>query len=196
MTYKDKFAPPKSWDQFIQDPLGWLQLWDKFQALPLTEDEQPQIVSDIRSFLDVDTLPSLQLHKPTIDSIRFQSLDRVISPKKWLPTIQQVTSKLNTGFPSDHYLVNAKIRVKLGAQIKFLRRKPNVSARIFNQAFQQNIKALRGSVLKATPPSSSQDFPPLPIEERAVHIHMDGSGRKGKGTSTTQADYEIRRSSL
>ena len=39
VTYKDKFAPPKSWDQFIQDPLGWLQLWGKFQGLlPFTDD--------------------------------------------------------------------------------------------------------------------------------------------------------------
>ena len=67
---KDKYAPPKSWDQFIQDPLGRLQLWDKFQSLPLVEDEQLHIVANIRSFLDVDTLPSLHSNKPTIDPVR------------------------------------------------------------------------------------------------------------------------------
>ena len=189
VTYKHKFAPPKSWDQFIQDPLGWLQLWDKFQSLPLADDEQLQIVSDTRSFLDVDTLPSLQSNKPTIDPIRFQSLD-------WLPTIQQVTSKINTGFPSDHYLVKAKIRIELRAQIKCLSRKPKLeytagadTARTFNQAFQQRITELRGTLLKATPPSSLPDFPPLPVEERTVHVYTDGSGSTGKRTSTTPAGW-------
>ena len=66
------------------------------------------------------------------------------------PTTQQVTSKLNTGFSSDHYHVKAKIRVKLGAQIEFLPRKPKLeytadpeTAIVFNQAFRQSIKSQR-----------------------------------------------------
>ena len=49
VTYRDKHPPPESWNQFILDPPGWLHLWDKFQATPLSEDDQLQIVADIRA---------------------------------------------------------------------------------------------------------------------------------------------------
>ena len=196
VTYKDKLASPKSWDQFIQDTLGWLQLWYKFQALPLGEDDQLQIVSDIRSFLDVDTLPSLHSSKPTIDPVRFQSLDGLVTLKKWLPTRQQVASKTNAGFPSDRSLVRAKISIKLGAHIKFLPRKPKLeytadaaTALVFNQAFQQSITALRGPLFKATPPSSPPDLPPLPIVESTLQVYTDGSGSKGRCNSSTPAGW-------
>ena len=55
---------------------------------------------------------------------------------------------------------------------------------------KQSIKhSKRGDLLKATPPSSPPDYPPLPIEERFVHIYTDGSGSKGKCTSTAPAGW-------
>ena len=49
ITYKDKFVPPKSWDQSIQNPLGWLQVWDQFQSLIMPEDDKLTVVAEMRS---------------------------------------------------------------------------------------------------------------------------------------------------
>ena len=108
VTFRDKHAPPMDWDQFILDPLCLLQLWDKFQGLPLSNDDQLSIVAQVRAFLGNDTLPPLKLATPQVDPYRFQSLDRLIVSRKWLPTIQKIGSSLSTGFPSDHYLLQAK----------------------------------------------------------------------------------------
>ena len=105
VTYRDKHPPPESWNQFILDPLGWLHLWDKFQATPLSEDDQLQIVADIRQYLGADTLPPAALAKPQVDPYRFQSLDRCVTPRKWLPTVYKCWAQHYMGFPSDHYLL-------------------------------------------------------------------------------------------
>ena len=99
ITYKDKFVPPKSWDQSIQDPLGWLQLWDHFRSLIMPEDDKLTVVAEIRSFLGADTLPNFQPTAPEIDPYRYQSLDRLFRLRKRLPTIHSLGAKLSAGFP-------------------------------------------------------------------------------------------------
>ena len=116
VTYRDKFSPPDNWDQFILDPLILLQMWDRFATLPLPESDQLSLVSEIRAFLGLDTLPPNKLATPHIDPVRFQSLDRLITPRKWLPTIRTVKAVHNTGFPSDHYLLLTELSVRLGAR--------------------------------------------------------------------------------
>ena len=148
ITYRDKFAPPKSWDQFIQDPLGWLQLWDTFQSLPMNEDDQLTIVADIRAYLGADTLPSLLPNKPEVDPYRYQSLDRMFTLRKWLPTVHSVTAKLNTGFPSDHFLLISSIKLKLGANLAKVVKPPRLEYTAaqevrnkFNDSLKQQLSA-------------------------------------------------------
>ena len=125
ITYRDKHPPPASWAQFLGDPLIMLQFWGIVQSLPMEEILQLHIASEIRSYLDMTGLPQMGLAKPRVDPHRFQSLDRIITPRKWLPAIKQVSSKLNTGFPSDHYLLKVKIQVKLGAKLPKMAKPPS-----------------------------------------------------------------------
>ena len=188
ITYKDKFAPPKSWDQFILDPLGWLQLWDRFQALPLQEDDTLAVVAHIRAFLGADTLPNLSPCKPEVDPYRFQSLDRMLTLKKWLPTVRSISSKCYTGFPSDHFLLTAKIQVKLGAKLVKSIRPPKLEytarediQQFFNSKFKQQ---LQQDIQEVTPPVTSRDTP-----EQPVLIYTDGSGSRGKCSAHTPAGW-------
>ena len=186
ITYKDKFAPPKSWDQFTQDPMGWLQLWDRFQSLPMLEDDQLSIVSEIRSYLDADTLPNLLPAKPEVDPYRYQSLDRLFTLRKWLPTVRTIAAKLNTGFPSDHFLLAAKIRVKLGSKLAKSLKPPRleytatqqVKSR-FNSSFKQQLHADHA---QPNPPSVQNNC------TRAT-VYTDGSGSRGRCTAHTPAGW-------
>ena len=186
ITYKDKFAPPKSWDQFIQDPLGWLQLWDKFQTLDMLEDDKLTVVSDVRSYLGAETLPNLSPAIPEVDPYRYQSLDRLVTLRKWLPTVRYVGSKLNTGFPSDHFLLMAKIKIKLGAKIQKVIKPPRLEYTAsqrnitrFNRIFKQQLSADHGLDIPGPPPS----------REAVVQVYTDGSGSRGKCTSSTPAGW-------
>ena len=186
ITYRDKHAPPQSWDQFIHDPLAWLQLWDKFQSLPLPGDDQLSIVAEIRSYLEADTLPSLLSYKPQVDPYRFQSLDRVVTLKKWLPTLRTVTSKLNTGFPSDHYLVMASVKVKLAARLTLPPRKPKLdytaksyAASRYNAQLRKQLNSTDTAPHNAANASLTQ----------SIQIYTDGSGSSGRCSSTTPAGW-------
>ena len=84
------------------------------------------IVSGVRAFLGADTLPSLVPMKLELVSYRFQSLDRMFTLRTWLLTVYGISSYLHTGFPSDHCLLQAKIKVKLGAKIAKILRPPKL----------------------------------------------------------------------
>ena len=187
ITYKDKFAPPKSWDQFIQDPLGWLQLWDKFQALYMLEDDKLTVVSDIRSYLGAETLPNLQPATPEVDPYRYQSLDRLITLKKWLPTVHYVGSKLTTGFPSDHFLLVAKIKIKLGAKIQKVLKAP----RLEYTASQRNLTRFNSIFKQQLSADQTQEAPcsSATSREEIVQVYTDGSGSRGKCTASTPAGW-------
>ena len=112
ITYRDKNPPPKTWSSFVLDPLGWTQLWDQFHSLPQPEELNIQTAARIRNFLTLDW-PSDPPLPPMVDPWRFQSLDRRITRSKWLPSILKVSSNTTAGFPSDHYLLETSIQVKL-----------------------------------------------------------------------------------
>ena len=144
VTYRDKTPPPSNWSLFVLDPVGWTQLCDRLFALTNNEDQNLSIAYNIRGFL-TDVWPTDPPIPPRVDPIRFQSLDRLFTRSQWLQTLQQVGSVLLAGFPSDHYLLEAVLRVKLKA------RRPKVPPQLrydypntspeqryqFNQAFRR-----------------------------------------------------------
>ena len=186
VTYRDKHPPPESWNQFILDPLGWLHLWDKFQATPLSEDDQLQIVADIRQYLGTDTLPPAALAKPQVDPYRFQSLDRCVTPRKWLPTVCKCWAQHYTGFPSDHYLLTLKFRVKLSGRMPRHVPPPKYdysaiddnTRKAFNQVAKQRLH-----LQDATPPTIASGS--------HWDIYTDGSGSGGRCSSVTPAGWGI-----
>ena len=107
---------PQTWEQFVLDPLIMLQFWDKIQSLPTTPETAPHVAFTIRNFISMDYTAPQHLATPQVDPLRFQNLDKLATRKKWLPTILRIESKLHTGFPNDHYLLKADIRVKFGAK--------------------------------------------------------------------------------
>ena len=183
ITYRDKCAPPKSWDQVVSDPLALLQVWDKFQATPLTEDDALMVVSEIRSFLGVDTLPYLGSIAPSIDPYRFQCLDKLACAKKWLPTIRTIKAHHSFGFPSDHYLVKVQIKVKLGAKPVAPARPPRYEYTAnFYTASQFNAEVRRSYGSKPTADEHTHT-------DEAMEVYTDGSGSRGKCSSDTPAGW-------
>ena len=183
ITYRDKCAPPKSWDQFVSDPLALLQVLDKFQATPLTEDDALMVVSEIRSFLGVDTLPYLGSIAPSIDPYRFQCLDKLACAKKWLPTIRTIKAHHSFGFPSDHYLVKVQIKVKLGAKPVAPARPPRYEYTAnFYTASQFNAEVRRSYGSKPTAVEHTHT-------DEVMEVYTDGSGSRGKCSSDTPAGW-------
>ena len=111
ITYRDKAAPPKDWEQFLLDPLPMQQLYDKLHHE--FHDHSVEIAALIRSYLDLpDLLPPPKI-LPQLDPVRFQRLDHTFTRKQWLNSICSCQSKLYTGFPSDHYLLVTDFGVRL-----------------------------------------------------------------------------------
>ena len=168
------------------DPLGWLHLWDKFQNTPLLEADKLQIVADIRQFLGADTLPPTALAKPQIDPYRFQSLDRCFTARKWLPSVQKCRAQHYAGFPSDHYLLSLRIRVKLAGRMPrhVPAPRPDYTAldsearKKFNRIVKQQL-----GLCSATPPQ--------PTSGSRWEVYTDGSGSRGRCTSATPAGWGV-----
>ena len=114
ITYRDKAAPPKDWSQFLMDPLIMQQVYDKIH-FGLGEYAL-STASNIRSFLEMDTLLPAPKVLPHLDPTLFQRLDHTFTRRQWLNSINKCRSKLNTGFPSDHYLMVADVKVRLSAR--------------------------------------------------------------------------------
>ena len=184
ITYRDKNPPPKTWSSFVLDPLGWTQLWDRFHSLPQSEELNIQSAAMVRNFLTSDW-PADPPLPPTVDPWRFQSLDRLFTRAKWLPSILKVSSNTTAGFPSDHYLLEACVRVKLKSPPPKKAPKPRYdysavggsTRRDFNQAF----KAAYGAAQTTPPVNRSAD--------NAWQIWTDGAGSKGKCSASTPAGW-------
>ena len=115
ITYRDKSPPPIDWLTFSSDPIGWLPIWDRFQSLPQSENENLKVAGKVRDYLTSYSALVQEHQRPAIDPHRFQALDRLVTRSKWLPTVQKCHAVHNTGFVSDHYLLESIIRVKLKA---------------------------------------------------------------------------------
>ena len=128
ITYREKFPPPKSWLQFSADPLPLLHFWDIVAAFPaplqdaleigqrVRAQDALEIGQRVRAFITdsslIDSVPTTPCNDPTL----FQSLDKIVCRKPWLPTVKQCHAIHTTGFPSDHYLLISHIQVKLGSK--------------------------------------------------------------------------------
>ena len=185
ITYKDKHPPPACWSQFLQDPLRLLQIWDKFQTLPsqgpMTNIE---LASHVRGYLTDHPLLDPPETAITADPQRFQNLDKLVVPAKWLPSIQRIQAIHTTGFPSDHYLLDTEIRIKLSAKTpkptRPLRHQYKNLPKECLENFHRSVKA------ELSPDPQPEIPPPLPQQ---WHIYTDGSGSKGTATATTPAGW-------
>ena len=116
ITYRDKAAPPTSWEQFVLDPLVMQQFYETIQK-PFGE-ETLNIASNIRSFLDLPQPLPPSRQDPHPDPIRFQRLDHTFTRHQWLFSVCSCRSKLHTGFPTDHYALVTEIQIKLSSRTK------------------------------------------------------------------------------
>ena len=188
VTFRDKCAPPDSWDQFILDPIGWLQLWDKLQATPLDNDDVLSIVSSIRSYVGADTLPSSGSLAPKVDSYRFQGLDRLVCSHKWLPSVHKVQAAHHHGFPSDHFPLIADICVKLGARTPIPQRPPTYDYKVSPDKIDKYNATIHSQLKSADPYMEPSPLVTPPTSENYV-IYTDGSGTGGRCNSTTPAGW-------
>ena len=180
VTFRDKTPPPKDWSGFVTDPLPLLQVYDVIQAKITPEDLSLQVADTVRKYLTSDPLPDQLPLPPTNDPLRFQSLDRIVTRGKWLPSVHQVKAVHDTGFPSDHYLLVSKIVVKLGSKIPRPLAEPR---RSYDQPAQYNLAFRKFYANSAvTPPSAT------PLTEE-LEVYTDGSGTKGKCSAQTPAGW-------
>ena len=112
VTYRDKQATPLDWLALAADPIGWVQVYDKFQKMAGVTDEALVLVNHIREYATSAFLPKPPQTTPRVDPLRFQNLDKLVVRHKWLPSVQKVQALHNQGFPSDHYPLEAVIQIK------------------------------------------------------------------------------------
>ena len=182
ITYRDKAAPPASWEQFVFDPLVIQQVYDVFH-FQLQQDAL-EIAAKVRSYLDLPQLPPPLASEPSPDPIRVQRLDHMFVRHQWLSSVHSCRSKLHTGFPSDHYLLVTEIQVRLAYRPPRPRPTPkfNLSSVTPAQIRDFNIK-LRESLTGETPEVSAD------TDHSALHFYTDGSGSSGRCSAQTPAGW-------
>ena len=57
------------------------------------------------------------MQQPSNDTSRFQTIDFVIAPRPWFPSVHQAKSIPSLYVPSDHFLVEAHFCIKLGSKL-------------------------------------------------------------------------------
>ena len=184
VTYRDKNPPPTSWSPFVLDPMGWTQFWDKLFVLTNHEDLNLSIAYHIREFL-TDVWPTDPPIPPRVDPVRFQSLDRLFTRSQWLPSIQKIGSVLSAGFPSDHYLLEAVVRVKLKS------RPPKVPPPICYDypSITQEQRYQFNQTFRRFHSNPSTTTPEINYTRKEWFIYTDGSGSNGRCSATTPAGW-------
>ena len=184
VSYRDKTPPPIDWGLFALDSIRLLQFWDKIASLPLSEPETLSIGHNIRTFLTDEPLMNTTPLKPQVDPVRFQALDRIITRRKWFPTVTQSKCNHNTGFPSDHFLVQIKIKVKLGSRPPVIPRAPKLdyssSARV-RESLQASFRAAYATHAQTHTTEGTREYT----------IYTDGSGSRGRATSASPAGWGV-----
>ena len=183
ITYRDKSPPPLDWLTFSGDPIGWLPIWDRFQSLPQSENENLKVAGKVRDYLTCYSALVHEQQRPTIDPHRFQALDRLVTRSKWLPTVQQCQAVHSTGFVSDHYLLESVIRVKLKAQPPSTIKPP---ARDYS-TIDYSAKTLFNHTFKKC--TKHKSIPNLNTTDANWAVYTDGSGSKGRCSATTPAGW-------
>ena len=184
ITFKDKAAPPSTWAQFVLDPLVLQQFYDLLHFK--MESKSLEVAALVRSFLMEDQLLPPHKSNPEPDPVRFQRLDHTFTRKQWLSSINSCTSKLHTGFPSDHYLLVTEIQVRLAKRVR-----PNPPQPKFNlnkvtpkQRYEFNHK-----ILQHLGREPLADHSATHEQGGLVHIFTDGSGSSGRCSSKTPAGW-------
>ena len=183
ITYRDKAAPPTSWSQFILDPLILQQFYSTWQNID--PPASLTVCSVIRSFLtDEAPLPPERLD-PHPDPVRFQRLDHFFTRSQWLSSVNSRRSKLHTGFPTDHYLLVTEVQIKLAKRS----RRPPTIRRYDLSSLDIATRFSYNEVLKSS--LGLQTSSPLPPEDHTAvgQFYTDGSGSKGRCTSSTPAGW-------
>ncbi len=65
-------------------------------------------------------------------ALDYFTLDFAIAPRSWLPAILSSEAKPHVAFPSDHFLVETRIRIKLGAKHKRVLQPPKLDYSLMN----------------------------------------------------------------
>ena len=188
ITYRDKAAPPASWEQFIMDPLILQQLYSKFQNL--LHESSLEISALARSFLDLPELLPPTKNQPNPDPVRFQRLDHTFVRAQWLHSVSSCRSKLHAGFPSDHYPLVTEVQVKLAAKST---RKPPRRRFDFSQVTPE-LKAQFNVSLKYNLglQNVAEDEGSLSPDHTAeCTFYTDGSGSKGRCGPSTPAGWGV-----
>ena len=186
ITYRDKNPPPQEWSQFALDSIKVLQFWDKISALPTPPEEALCIAQTIRLFLTADPLLNPLPQTRKIDPFRFQSLDKIVCKKQWLPSILQCRAHHNTGFPSDHYLLKTILRIKLGSKEPKIPRLPKPDYSSSTKSQEQFAAAFRTHYVNTASPGSETKKAP---EGPHVRVYTDGSGSKGRASAASPAGW-------
>ena len=165
----------------------WQQVEEKTSKIP-----QPEPVyltpSNIRLFLDLPGLLAPPKKGPDIDPIRFQRLDHFFVRRQWLGSVLNFRSKLHTGFPSDHYLLVRKVRVKLANKKKSLLRPPLCDLQTTTPEVKTQFNMILKELLQDTE-VESQNIPKEPDHNATHHLYTDGSGSGGRCTEHTPAGW-------
>ena len=183
VTYRDKSPPPADWGLFALDSIRLLQFWDKVAGLPIREEDSLLIGQNIRSFLTEDPLMQTTPLRPRVDPYRFQSLDKLIVRRKWLPSVHQCRANHTTGFPSDHYLLAATLQVKLGARPPTAPRPPKLEYNVDESTRQQFCQTFRSAYVRPRVE--------LPVPQLEYFVYTDGSGSKGCASTSTPAGWGV-----
>ena len=184
VTYRDKQATPLDWLALAADPIGWVQVYDKFQKVAGVTDEALVLVNHIREYATSAFLPKPPQTTPRVDPLRFQNLDKLVVRHKWLPSVQKVQALHNQGFPSDHYPLEAVIKIKLKASPQPGSRLPKYDYSAFdNHKKQQFNQELRWQLDYSAP------APDTSTMEEDWDIYTDGSGSSGRCRENTPAGW-------
>ena len=186
ITYRDKAAPPASWEQFIVDP----PILQQFYALvqQRAPEASLEVAALVRSYLEMPELLPPTKNQPHPDPIRFQRLDHTFVRTQWLHTVNSCRSKLFAGFPSDHYPLVTEVQVKLAAKnIK----KPKPRKFDFTHVTQEQRAQFNLRVRKhlGQRPEEPSDPPTSSDHTAECTFYTDGSGTRGRCTAASPAGW-------
>ena len=185
ITYKDKAAPPKDWSQFLLDPLITQQVYDVLHHK--LQDSALLAASNIRSFLEMDSLLPPPKTLPHTDPTLFQRLGHTFTRKQWLNTVRKCRSKLYTGFPSEHYLLVTEVQVRLAAKSPRTPKPP--SLRIdFTESSRTTFNAIVKELWEE-PSDTSDHNAEVSVQGPKVTVYTKGSGTRGRCSKNTPAGW-------
>ena len=184
ITYRDKAAPPKDWSQFLLDPLIMQQVYDKIHFT--MGDSALMIASNVRSYLEMDSLLPPPKLLPQVDPVYFQRLDHTFTRKQWLNSVNSCKSKLHTGFPSDHYLLVTDIKIKLSSRPEKTPKPPKINY-VQEEAHAKSFNDILREFWGEEPLPSDHNSEPGSVP--GTIVYTDGSGSRGRCSKTTPAGW-------